>query len=284
MQQSDSIISDSVVSAVMADTTIVEQTNTYLSPFEAETFFPSAPLLYTERLGQLPGVAGVPVPYTMSSDDILVCFILVCFIATTLVFTHSGQTFFYHLKNFFYISRSEHSSADAPSRGGLLILNLQTSLLLGFAWYFYTTHCVTDTYLLDSPYAVMAVYFAVFVVFFLSKIVVYWITNVVFFNSKKSKQMVWTLSFVAALEGLAFFPAVILHIFLDLSMQNIIYYFVFVLILAKLMTFYKCWVIFFRQTSVFLQIILYFCALEIIPLLILGGVLVTITNELKVTF
>ena len=51
-----------------------------------------------------------------------------------------------------------------------------------------------------------------------------------------------------------------------------------------MLTFYKSWAIFFRQNSMFLQIILYLCTLEIVPLLSLGGALVWITDVLKVNF
>ena len=171
-----------------------------------------------------------------------------------------------------------------PSNFVLLILNLQTSLLLGITYYFCTIHYVADTYLLDSPYELSTIYFGVFVVYFLLKSIIYLLVNAIFFESKKNKQMLWTQSFIAALEGMAFFPVIVMQIYLDFSMQTVVYCFIFILVIAKLMTFYKCWVIFFRQVGVFLQIILYLCALEIIPLLILGGVLVTITNGLKVTF
>ncbi|MBR6129849.1 MAG: DUF4271 domain-containing protein, partial [Bacteroidaceae bacterium] len=62
------------------------------------------------------------------------------------------------------------------------------------------------------------------------------------------------------------------------------FYFVSIVIIAKILTFYKCWSIFFRQKSIFLQIILYLCALEIIPLLSLGGILVLVTDLLKVNY
>jgi hypothetical protein len=67
-------------------------------------------------------------------------------------------------------------------------------------------------------------------------------------------------------------------------MQNVVYIFIFILILTKILTIYKCWTIFFRQMSGFLQIILYLCALEIIPLLSIVGGLTLITDQLKVNF
>ena len=253
-----------------------------LQEYESRSFFSKDTLPYSEI--HLPGVAGDPAPYMMRDDDVLVCLVLLCFIMAMGVFAHSRQAIFHQLKEFFYIPHTEYADAVMPGGFALLILNVQTCLLLGITYYFFTTHYIADTYLLDSPYALMGVYAGVFAVYFLAKTIIYQLVNAVFFEGKKNRQMTWALFFIAALEGIAFFPAIVMQVYFGLSMQTVVYYFIFVLIIAELMTFYKCWVIFFRQISAFLQIILYLCALEIVPLLILGGALARITNELKVTF
>ena len=251
--------------------------------FESETFFSRDSLSYT--VVHLAGEAGDPVPYTMHGDDILVCLMLLCFIVAVGVFAHSRQVIFYQLKEFLYIPRMENADVDVPSTFVLCILNFQTCLLLGITYYFYTTYYVAaDDYLLDSHYALIGVYFGVFAVYFLAKSIIYWLVNSVFFDGKKNRMIAWTLSFISALEGIALFPAVLLQVYAGLSMKSVVYYFIFILIIAKLMVFYKCWTIFFKQVGVFFQIILYLCALEIIPLLTLWGMLVMITNDLKVTF
>ena len=50
------------------------------------------------------------------------------------------------------------------------------------------------------------------------------------------------------------------------------------------MSFYKTYIIFFRRFGAVLQIILYFCALEMIPLAALGGILVLIRDYLQINF
>ena len=250
--------------------------------FESGTFFSKDSLSYTKVY--LPGEAGDPVPYTMRSDDVLVCLILLCFIMAIGILSHSRQAIFHQLREFFHIPRAESLDDNMPSKLALFALNVQTSLLFGITYYYYTTHYVAENYSLDSHYELMAIYFGVFMAYFLTRTAIYKIVNTVFFDSKKNGQMAWSLVFIAALEGVAFFPALVMQVYLDFSMQSVVYYFIFVVVIAKLMTFYKCWVIFFRQIGICLQIILYLCALEIIPLLILWGVLVTITNELKVIF
>jgi hypothetical protein len=69
-----------------------------------------------------------------------------------------------------------------------------------------------------------------------------------------------------------------------MSIGKVEIYFSIVLILVKLMTFYKAYIIFFRQNVVGLQIILYLCALEIVPLMVLWGVLDITANSLKTNF
>ena len=89
---------------------------------------------------------------------------------------------------------------------------------------------------------------------------------------------------ISAMEGIALFPIVMLQSYFGISVQSAIIYAAIVLILVKLLTIYKCFVIFFRQNGAILQIILYFCALEIIPMLALAGFLVMIVDYLKINF
>ena len=53
--------------------------------------------------------------------------------------------------------------------------------------------------------------------------------------------------------------------YFDISVVSAAIYVAVVLIIIKIMTFYKCFIIFFSRNVVKLQIILYFCALEIVP-------------------
>lgn len=313
LTQQDSIISEQVVSADVtdsvgeqtvsagvADTVLLCPDTVHLSEPEAEcsledfslpqlnreSFFANDSLLHPELTGGRPGIAGDPVPYTVRSDDAIACMLLFCFILAVTAFAHSRQAILQQLRDFFYIPRTDKTSSNESGNSLLfhLFLSIQTCLLLAITYYFYITNYVSDTFVLDAPYELTSIFFGVFVAYFASKIVIYKLMNLIFFRSKKSRQWTWTFTFITALEGIALFPAVILQVYFNLPMQNVVYYFIFILILTKILTFYKCWVIFFRQIGVFLQIILYLCALEIVPLLSLGGVLVLITDQLKVNF
>jgi hypothetical protein len=252
-----------------------------------ESFFSKSKLLKSELGGGRYGVAGDPVPYSVRNDDLFTGLLLLCFILAMTAFAHSRRFVSRQLKNFFYPSHSTDSSTLTETSGEVrfqFFFVLQTCLLLAIAYFFYTTHYVADTFILNAQYQVIGIFFGVFLLFFMLKAGLYTIVNNVFFDSKKNLQWMKTLLFVISAEGVLLFPCVMLLTYFNLSMQSVLYYFVIVLFFVKLLTFYKCWTIFLHTNGVFLQIILYFCALEIIPLLSLWGVLGTIVNELKINF
>ena len=262
----------------------VNRMNITLPQYYKETFFAKDSLLHPELAGGRFGVAGDPVPYTVRNDDAITAMLLFCFVMTVVAYAYSREFILRQLKDFFYVSHSEHSSSEGHSNRFQLFLSLLTCLLLGITYYLFVNHFVTETFILDTPYVIIGIFAGVFAAYYIGKAFVYRMVNSVFFDGKKCGQWTRAFTFITAFEGALLFPVVVLQVYFGLPMQNVVYYLVFVLILTKLLTFYKCWLIFFKQISFFLQIILYLCALEIIPLLSLGGVLVLITDHLKVNF
>ena len=57
---------------------------------------------------------------------------------------------------------------------------------------------------------------------------------------------------------------------------------IIVLSIIKILTIFKSYIIFFSRNVVKLQIILYFCALEMVPLLFLWSILNATANMLKI--
>ena len=249
-----------------------------------ESYFAKDSLLHPELTGGSMGVAGDPIPYTIHGDNVITGILLLCFIIALVSYAHSRKFFLHQLKNIFYIPRGGNNYTENSGNMFLLFLNLQTCLLLAIISYFYTTTYIADTFIFDEPYYLIMIYAGGFLTYFVLKSIVYQMVNHIFFESKKSRQWIWSLTFITALEGMVAFPIVMMQVYLGFSMQNVVYIFIFILILTKILTIYKCWTIFFRQMSGFLQIILYLCALEIIPLLSIVGGLTLITDQLKENF
>ena len=116
------------------------------------------------------------------------------------------------------------------------------------------------------------------------KAILYCISGWVFFDKKKNVQWLKAYLFLISCEGVALFPMVMLLSYFDLSLQVAVIYTLVVLGIVKILSFYKTYLIFFKRNGVFLQIFLYFCALEVVPLFALSGGLVLISHYLKINF
>ena len=116
------------------------------------------------------------------------------------------------------------------------------------------------------------------------KAILYSISGWVFFDKKKNVQWLKAYLFLISCEGVALFPMVMLLSYFELSLQVAVIYTLVVLGIVKILSFYKTYLIFFKRNGVFLQIFLYFCALEVVPLLALWGGLVLISHYLKINF
>ena len=104
------------------------------------------------------------------------------------------------------------------------------------------------------------------------------------FSASKNKKFLTSLIFLIAMEGVLLFPVLLLRAYFHFQLQSAAIYTFIVVIFIKILTIYKTYVIFFNQKALYLQIILYFCALEMVPLLSLWGGLAVIVNHLRVIF
>ena len=162
-------------------------------------------------------------------------------------------------------------------------LMLQTCLQLSLLFFFYTRAAISDTFIIEQ-YKVIGWFAGGILVYFLLKILAYTIIDLTFFDSKKNEQWLKSYLFIISIEGLLIFPAVMLVAYFGLELQHAMIYSIIIIVLLKILSFYKTNLIFFRQNGSFLQNILYFCALEITPLIALWGTLAMINGYLKINF
>ena len=257
-----------------------------LPQYYKESFFSKDTLFHPELPGGRYGVVGDPVPYSVRGDNLITSLLLVCFVMAVISFSNAHSFIIRQAKNFFYVQREGTTEITETTNEFRFqtFLSFLTCILISLLYYFYTLHYFGDTFALVSQYHLIAIYLVMVVVYFLVKMLLYTIVNSVFFFGKENGQWMKTLLFIVSVEGVLLFPAVILWAYFNLSLQNVVIYFVAVLIIVKILTFYKCFLIFFRRNVVKLQIILYFCTLEIIPLLTFWVALEMTANSLKINF
>lgn len=231
------------------------------------------------------GVLGHPIPSQLSNDDLTTITLLVCFffIAASIAFTRNFIS--RQLRNFFYEVHSEELSNVTSNevRFEFLLVAIEC-MLLGIASFLAAAEKIEGIFIHDVVFVNILAFSALFAGYFLCKWLMHFIVDPVFFGGKKTIQLFKIHLFITAYSTALTLPLVMLLVFFDLSVEKCIFYFCGVLILNKILTFYKCWFIFFRQKGFFLQTFLYFCALEITPLLAFSGVWLKTVNNLKIIF
>lgn len=251
-----------------------------------ESFFSGDSLFHPELPGGRYGVAGDPVPYTLRGDDVLSTLLLFCFVAGVLAVANSKTFISKQAKNFFRTPHSESTTMTETSTEVRfqLFLVMQTALLLSLFQYFYTQDFIGDTFTLASQYQLIAVFLGVWLGYFVLKALLYTWVNSVFFGLRRNLQWLKSMLFVTAMEGVAMLPAALLQVYFNMPIENVMAYYIAVVGLAKILTLYKGFLTFFKGLGGFVQIILYFCTLEMIPLAAVWGVLVMIGNILKINY
>ena len=256
-----------------------------LPQYYRESFFSKDSLFHPEISGGRYGVAGDPVPYTVRGDNMITSLLLACFVLALISFARSRDFIFRQAKEFFVIRRGGQVTEPTETTSEFrfqFFLAIQTCLLASVIAFLYTQEHLADNFILKSQHTLIWIFFGCFVVYFLAKSLLYAIVNGTFFDRKRNRQWQKSLLFLTCVEGVALFPSVMLQVYFNMSMQDTVIYAIIVVILTKILLFYKSFAIFFRQNGSFLQIILYFCALEFVPLFFLGGLLVTVVDFLKI--
>ena len=249
-----------------------------------KTFFSQDTLYHTEVGGGRFGVTGIPVPHSIHNDDMVSLLLILSFFVAIMAFSACKTYLYQQVKDLLYPYREHHDSETAGEFRAQLYFLLLTSGLFSLLYYLYANENLADTFVLTNNYYLLAIFFGVICGYFFLKALLYSAVNLVFFDGKKNRQWLQTLLFITTAEGIFLFPATLLFTYFDITSQSVAYYVLGVLVLVKLLTFYKCFVTFFRQNGLYLQIILYFCALEVIPLLVLWNGLEVIVNALKINF
>jgi hypothetical protein len=256
-----------------------------LPTYYKESFFSDSPMFHPELSGGRLGVAGDPVPYTVAGDNLITGILLGCFLLATFSFAQSGRFIARQVKNFFH-ARSGNVADFSETTSEMwfqLFLVLQTCLISSLMFFFYSMGIGSDTFVLEQ-YQIIGIYTAVISGYFISKIFLYLFVDWTLFDKRRNRPWFESFLFIVSTEGVLLFPMVMLISYFGLSLESGIIYSIFVIIIFKIMSFYKTYIIFFRQKGAIMQNILYFCALEVMPLLILWGGLIRLNSFLKINF
>ena len=232
------------------------------------------------------GFEGTPISYSPRTDDAIALTLLVCFFLSSVALAR-GKKFLSQQVKDFVLHRERTSIFDSSTAADvryLLVLVLQTCVLSGITFlnYFHDT-CPA---LMDhvSSLLLLGIYVGFCLAYFLLKWLLYMFLGWTFFD--KNKTNIWLESYSALIYyvGFALFPFVLFLVYFDLSLTNLVIIGSIILIFTKILMFYKWIKLFFHQFSGLFLLILYFCALEIVPCLLLYQGMIQMNNILLIKF
>ena len=232
------------------------------------------------------GFEGTPISYSPRTDDAIALTLLVCFFLSSIALAR-GKKFLSQQVKDFVLHRERTSIFDSSTAADvryLLVLVLQTCVLSGITFinYFHDT-CPA---LMDhvSSLLLLGIYVGFCLAYFLLKWLLYMFLGWTFFD--KNKTNIWLESYSALIYyvGFALFPFVLFLVYFDLSLTNLVIIGSIILIFTKILMFYKWIKLFFHQFSGLFLLILYFCALEIVPCLLLYQGMIQMNNMLLIKF
>ena len=232
------------------------------------------------------GFEGTPISYSPRTDDAIALTLLACFFLSSIALAR-GKKFLSQQVKDFVLHRERTSIFDSSTAADvryLLVLVLQTCVLSGITFlnYFHDT-CPA---LMDhvSSLLLLGIYVGFCLAYFLLKWLLYMFLGWTFFD--KNKTNIWLESYSALIYyvGFALFPFVLFQVYFDLSLTNLVIIGSIILIFTKILMFYKWIKLFFHQFSGLFLLILYFCALEIVPCLLLYQGMIQMNNILLIKF
>ena len=230
----------------------------------------------------LEGMIGEPLPYLAQSDGRVTMLMFLCILMVSFAFSREKKYLLQQMKALF-INRERSSMFDEASIIDVrcfILLICHTCIILGFCLYYYVAD--TNTALFDQvPHMLLLGGFIALVpVYLLIKWGLYEMVNWTFFQ--KVKNSAWTTSFFNLFIwlGILLLPLVLLVVYLDISSPTNLYLIGFMVIIAKISLFWKSFCNIFEKIHGALHLILYFCALEILPDLILWKGIELVSNNL----
>lgn len=247
-----------------------------------QTFFDGNMFMHPEISDARLGIQETPLPYQLRRDDGITAIVLLAFMLLLVTVSKSRKSLLKQAKELFNPPREYHNLFNDESGDQQRTMSFLVSLTLLVLSLQLLTFNHQPTYLTSGsaqPYLMLLFNAVAVTAYYGFKKLFYRFTNWIFFDKIKNKRWQETYSFVYAMEGILLFPLLLLTIYFDLNTWHALLYLAFVVVITRIILIYETYIIFFPKIHGILHLIVYFCALEITPLLMLCRVLAFINNN-----
>lgn len=233
------------------------------------TFFDNSVFLHPEISSEHMGIIEYRQPYQLHTDDSISALILFIFMIFVVTLSRNRKYMQKQARELFNPPREYHNLFNDEPLGKEKSITILTGLtLLVMPLLFFSIHQSS-----------LLVYTGIILFYYLSKKLLYHFVNWIFFDKIRNNKWNEAYSYIFSIEGILLFPFLLLSVYFDLSALQIFLFTVSVVILSKIVLIYESYIIFFPKIYGILHLIVYFCALEIAPLLFLCRALACINKS-----
>ncbi len=211
---------------------------------------------------------GTPIPYSIGCDNFILSLFIASLLGSAYVLLRDGSSIVERLKKMFYY---KGQAVPYNSRAGIS----RTSNYILYILFIFCSTIMIFGYLqlngklqaFETSYIPFAIFAAISTLFLAAKGIVYEIVNRILFSQEQAREWRESYFFTLLLTSFALLPLVTLVILLP-SLNNILFngYLLIIGIIYLIMLFIRCFNIIFNEKSYFLDIFLYLCAIELLPL------------------
>ena len=212
--------------------------------------------------------------YVVSGDDYVVAGMILLFCMLATVFHKGKSMLLYRLKDFFTTKRQYREDYVSDSVNEviciflLIVISALSLSLVFFDDYFELYHNPVD----DVPYWLLGAGAIACFAFVYIKAGIYSLVNWVFFDPEANTKWMSSYFLMTALTAFFFYPVALIDVFFDDRRTIATAVAILIGIVYEILLFYRLFTNFKAKKYGYLLIFLYFCSVEIMPVLVLWRV------------
>lgn len=272
----DSLAGDSIVSYSMmmpateenVDTSVV---NMHMLEDEGGLWADSTYYVIGRRLpdhGMQSDIRG----YEAGNDSMITGGLILMFIIGASIFARFRWVLLYKIKEFFSDKRKyseDNINTNSNDITSSLIMTCISAVSAGVISFNYMADTAASMPYGRPPYEIIGYVTAGCILYFGIKCALYTFINNIFFKKEDCKKWLTSYLLIASLSAFASYPLALASVFMNISIQEMSICILFLLILCKILLLFKLFTNFKIHKHGISLIFLYFCAVEIMPILII---------------
>ena len=274
MNEADTLSVDTL-GAAQQDSLAAAQQDTLaleLISFDSCSIFSNDSLLHAEVPYRPFGFGGTATPFRIRKDAWSGVLLLVCLLLAASLVLRLRRKFKELLQSVFFPipGKKEEPLVDDPLRYSTrLIAVTLLSLTAAMVTFTYTQYSVGFYLFPETPYLVFGAFFLLWLAYFLVKRMLSSFVEWVFFRSEKIFTMRRAGTFIYVAEAMLSLVLALVVVFLPVPHAEVLISALLLVIFVKAVLLFKTYQIFFPKMYGALHLIVYFCTLELMPLLVL---------------